>query len=68
MNQTLQAVRMVNIALWNLQDSMHLIEDPHQRVMMEVIIAAVFSQRENLLAAAQVIELPKERVPMGDAA
>jgi hypothetical protein len=67
MNDTLQAVRMVNIALWNLQDSIRLIDDPHQQVMMEIIIAAVFSQRENLLAAAQVIELPKQ-VPMGDAA
>jgi len=64
----LQTVRYLTSALFCLHDAAHSAEhDKRTLAMIEVIMAAVYSQREQLLARYQIIELPKY-LPKGDAA
>lgn len=64
----LQTARYLTNALLCLHDAAHSADADRRTVaMIEVIMAAVYSQRENLLARYQIIELPK-RKPLGDAA
>jgi len=64
----LQTARYLTAALFCLHDAAHSAEADRRTVaMLEVIMAAVYSQREQLLTRHQIIELPKQ-LPKGDVA